>query len=209
MKTSDIDAAIRALKPSTTGTEVGAAAWTQLSRDITMLSPEEEPRPTTASGWRGFQLAGSGKQRLALASAFSLLIAGVVAASVVTGPGQTQARALSFTREGDSVIVRVIDPDADPARYNAEFRAMGLPVTVTVIPLSPTAIAQFAGYSVPQNEAGKIRVLEPGEKCSGTLTAADPGCQSGLEIARNLKGATIVEFGRATKNGETYYHRPR
>ncbi|GAA1603767.1 hypothetical protein GCM10009804_70220 [Kribbella hippodromi] len=208
MKTSDIDAAIRALKP-TTRTDVGAAAWTELSSNITTLSPNEEHRATTATGRRRFQFGSSRRPQLAMAGVFSLLISGAVTATVVDGPGQTQARALSFTEAGDSVIVRVIDPNADPARYNAEFRDMGLPVTVKVIPLSANAVAQFAGYSVPRGEAGKLRVLEPGEKCPGTLTAADPGCQSGLEIARDLKGSTIVEFGRAAKNGESYYHSSR
>jgi hypothetical protein len=210
MKTSDIDAITRALKPSTTPS-VSAATWADLADDIVAARTTEGPgasaagtaraEPVGSSGGRTpgrTRLGFAGRPRFALAGAFSLLILGVVAATVVRSPGQDQPRALSFTDTGNSVIVRVVDPSADPARYNAEFKAMGLKVKVEAVPVSPAWVGKFAGYSVP-DERSKLRLLDPGEKCTGTLNAADPGCQEGVEVPKNLEGWAEIDFGRAAR----------
>ena len=108
MKTSDADAAVRALKPSTS-TSVGADTWARLADDIVATSAEGQPAETGRTPVR--RSAWTPRPRLALAGAFSLLIVGVVAATVVRSPGQDQPRALSFTDTGNSVIVRVVDPN--------------------------------------------------------------------------------------------------
>jgi hypothetical protein len=243
MKTSDADAAVRALKPSTS-TSVGADTWARLADDIVATTAEAPSASHTSSastastashhstgsmpvGTAATEPVGSGggrgsdggrtpvrsgfggrpsRPRLALAGAFSLLIVGVVAATVVRSPGQDQPRALSFTDSGNSVIVRVVDPNADPKRLNAEFKAMGLKVKVKAVPISANGIGKFAGYSVPIKGSEGIRLLEPGEKCSGTLDASDPGCQEGVEVPKNLDGWAEINFGRAAKKGEMYYH---
>jgi hypothetical protein len=202
MKTSDIDAATRALKPSTT-TEIGAGTWSRLSDDI--VATTQDPLAATASTPDRSRSSRPARPRLVLAGAFSLLILGVVAATVVRSPGQDQPQALSFTDTGNSVIVRVVDPNADPARYNAEFKAMDLKVNVQAVPVSPPWVGKFAGYSVP-DERSKLRLLEPGEKCNGTLNAADPGCQEGVEVPKNLEGWAEIDFGRAAEPGEMYRH---
>ncbi len=228
MKTSDADAAVRALKPSTT-TSVEADTWTRLAEDIVATSAEgptagaaaAEPvgsgggrTPTrtrfgSAGGGRPPGRFGSGfrpaRPRLALAGAFSLLIVGIVAATVVRSPGQDQPRALSFTDTGSSVIVRVVDPNADPKRYNAEFKAMGLKVKVESVPVSAPWVGKFASYAVP-DERSNLTLLAPGEKCNGTLNASDPGCQDGVEVPKDLKGWAEIQFGRVAKKGEMYHH---
>lgn len=203
MKTSDADAAVRALEPSTS-TSVGAGTWARLADDIVATSAEAEPvtasrTPVRRSNW-------SARPRLALAGAFSLLIVGIVAATVVVGPGQDQPRALSFTDSGNTVIVRVVDPKADPKLYNAEFKAMGLKVKVEAVPVSAPWVGTFVGYSLPDYQKENLKVLVPGEKCSGTLNASDPGCQGGVEVPKNLKGWAEIEFGRAAQKGEIYRH---
>ncbi|GAA1557872.1 hypothetical protein [Kribbella lupini] len=211
MKTSDTDAAVRALKPSTT-TAVGDDTWAHLADDIVTTSEAPHASPTAAAGAEPVGSGGTprtrfrpARPRLALAGAFSLLIVGVVAATVVRSPGQDQPRALSFTDTGSSVIVRVVDPSADPKRYNAEFKSMGLKVKVNAVPVSPPSVGKFVGYSFP-NEQSKLRLLEPGEKCSGTLNASDPGCQEGVEVPKNFVGWAEIDFGRAAKKGELYHH---
>ncbi len=55
MKTSDADAAVRALKPSTS-TSVGADTWARLADDIVATSaegrPAEQAVPVRRFGWR-------------------------------------------------------------------------------------------------------------------------------------------------------------
>ena len=51
-----------------------------------------------------------------------------------------------------------------------------------------------------------MTLLAPGEKCNGTLNASDPGCQDGVEVPKDLDGWAEIDFGRAAKKGEMYYH---
>ena len=202
MKTHDIDAVTRGLKPSPT-TDVSDTAWAELSAGITTLDAVEDttrvtqlaPRRTTA------------RPRLALAVACTLLIGGVVAATVVNPPGQDQPQALSFTERGDKLIVRVVDPTADPKRYNAEFKKMGLDIKVKAVAVSPPFVGTMVSFSADDSaQMDQLHRLEPGELCNGTLNASDPGCQNGLELPKNYTGTTEIQFGRKAKPGEMYWH---
>jgi hypothetical protein len=131
----------------------------------------------------------------------------VVAATLVNRPGQDQPQALSFTEQGDKLIVRVVDPKADPKRYNAEFKKMGLDIKVNAVPVSAPFVGTMVSFSGRnQRDTDQLHRLEPGEKCPGTLNASDPGCQDGLELPKNYDGTTVIEFGRAAKPGEMYWH---
>lgn len=201
MKTHDIDAAVRGLAPTHTEDPISEAAWSQLAEHVT---GEHAPAPVA-----GLDTARrpARRPRLLLAAAASLLIAGVVAATLVNRPGQNQPQALSFTEQGDKLIVRVVDPNADPKRYNAEFKQMGLNIKVRAIPVSPPSVGDIISFSARnEREMDQLRRLEPGEKCPGTLNASDPGCQGGLELPKDYDGKTVVDFGRAAKPGETYQH---
>ncbi|MGW1341819.1 hypothetical protein ACWCOV_12245 [Kribbella sp. NPDC002412] len=199
MKTHDIDAAVRGLAPARTEDRVTDAAWDQVAENVTSEHAPAvglEPRRRPAR-----------RPRLVLAAAASLLIAGVVAATLVNQPGQYQPRALSFTEQGDKLIVRVVDPTADPKRYNAEFKKMGLDITVRAVPVSPPSVGDIISFSARnEHDMDQLRRLEPGEKCPGTLNASDPGCQAGLELPKNYDGTTVIDFGRAAKPGELYQH---
>jgi hypothetical protein len=199
MKTHDINAAVRGLNPFRGDDRITDAAWSQITENVTSehaapaVSLEPRRRPA--------------RPRLVFAAAGSLLIAGVVAAALVSGPGQDQAQALAFTEQGDKLIVRVVDPKADPARYNAEFKKMGLDITVRTIPVSPPKVGTIAGITGrTESDFKPLHRLEPGEKCNGTLNASDPGCQEGLELPKNYDGQALIDFGRPAKPGEMYLH---
>lgn len=203
MKTHDIDAVTRELNPAPT-TEVSEAAWSQLSDGITAASTASTTDQQVISLDTHRRTA---RPRLLSVAAAGLLIAGVIAAAVVNRPGDVRIEALSFTSQGDKLIVRVVDPTADPKQYNAEFRKMGLDVKVTAVPVSPPFVGGIVSYSARNSEEmAQVHRLEPGEKCSGTLTAADPGCQEGLELPKDFDGKTEIQFGRAAKPGEMYWH---
>ena len=202
MKTPDIDAVTRGLNPAP-NTEVSDAAWSDLSAGITATSTATESQQVISLDTR----RRSHRPRLVLVAACSLLIAGIVAATLVNQPGQEQAQALSFSESGDKLIVRVVDPTADPKRFNAEFKKMGLDITVKAVPVSPPFVGTMVGFSARNSEdMDKLHRLEAGEKCSGTLNASDPGCQDGLELPKNYDGETEVQFGRKAKPGEMYWH---
>jgi hypothetical protein len=199
MKTHDIDAVTRGLNPSPS-TQVSESAWAELSDGITSASVEHPTQVTTVAPRRT-----PSRPRLVLAAACTLLIGGVVAASVVNRPDQNQPQALSFTERGDKLIVRVVDPDADPKRYNAEFKKMGLDITVKAVPVSPPSVGGMFSYTAANSdELDQLRPVEPGEQCNGTLNASDPGCQLGLEVPKNYAGKTEILFGRKAKPGERY-----
>lgn len=197
MKTHDIDAAVRGLDPLRSADQVSDAAWAELSDAVTAqsdaevvaLAPRRSPR------------------RLVLAAACTLLIGGVVAGAFVSRPNQDQPEALSFTQHGNNLIVRVVDPNADPKRYNAEFKKMGLNVTVKSVAVSPPWVGKMISYSGRNDEdMRQLRMVQPGELCNGTLNASDPGCQEGVELPKNYSGTTEIQFGRAAKKGEMYWH---
>ncbi|GAA0578357.1 hypothetical protein HPO96_14180 [Kribbella sandramycini] len=195
MKTPEIDAAVRALAPQHTST-ISNAAWAELadavvSADAAAVRTARAPR----------------RPRMLIALAASLLIVGLVGAALVSRPGQNQPQALSFTERGDKIIVRVVDFEADAARYTADFQRMGLDIKVNVVPVSPPFVGQLSSFSGrTEQDTSQFRLLAPGEACNGTLTAADPGCQDGLEVPKNYNGKSTIEFGRTAKPGEQYYH---
>jgi hypothetical protein len=194
MKTHDIDAVVRGLKPA--DDHITDAAWSQVMENVT-----SDHAPAVSLQKR------PARPRLLLAAACSLLVAGVVGAALVNQQGQDQPQALSFTEQGDKLIVRVVDPNLDPKQYNAEFKKMGLDITVQAIPVSPPSVGDIVSFTGRnQHDMDQLHRLEAGEKCPGTLNASDPGCQGGLELPRNYDGTTVIDFGRAAKPGELYLH---
>jgi hypothetical protein len=198
MKTPDIDAAVRGLNPHQTTDRVSDDAWTELSEAVTTA----DTAPVVPLRRRSPQ-----PRRLVLIAACTMLIAGVVGATVANRPNQDQPQALSFTERGDKLIVRVVDPKADPERYNAEFKEMGLDVTVKAVPVSAPWVGRMISFSGRnEQDMNQLRLLEPGEQCNGTLNASDPGCQEGVELPKNYDGTSEIQFGRAAKPGELYVH---
>lgn len=204
MKTHDIDAVTRELTKGSVP-KISQDAWDQLSDGITAVEQSAVPASAEVIPLAGKR--GPVRPRIALVAAMTLLIAGVIAATAVNRPDQNQPQALSFTERGDKLIVRVVDPNADPKRYNAEFKKMGLNIKVKAVPVSPPSVGTMISFSAGSStEMDQLHRLEPGEKCNGTLNASDPGCQGGLELPKNYTGKTEIQFGRKAKPGEMYWH---
>jgi hypothetical protein len=196
MKTHDLDAVTRGLDPSPS-TQISESAWSDLSDGITATV-----QTTTAPVRRT-----PARPRLLLAAASLLLIGGVIAATMANRPDQDRTEALWVTAHGDKLIIRVVDPTADPQEYNRELKRLGLDVQVLAVPVSPPFVGVMVSYTGRNDhDTAQLHRLEPGENCNGTLNATDPGCQEGLEIPKNYDGQTEIQFGRAAKPGELYYH---
>jgi hypothetical protein len=109
---------------------------------------------------------------------------------------KVRVAALTFTRKGGYLIVRVKDPVADPARYKREFAAHGLDVDLQLAPSS-------------RREAGSVTFLED-DGGSGVKMITAPGhcgtrsCDVGIKIPLRYKGFVRVVFGRTALPGEHY-----
>lgn len=142
----------------------------------------------------------------------ALAVTGILAFVAVTtvglpGSDDDAPRALSVTDLGDAVIVRVVDPLADPKRYNKVFKELGLDVKVTMVPVSPPKVGSVAFYDTAlDTDHSKISTIEAGEDCPPTMTSSDPNCQPGVKVLKSFTGETTIAFGRAAKPGEMYQY---
>ncbi|HEU5029474.1 MAG TPA: hypothetical protein VFV01_31500 [Spirillospora sp.] len=113
------------------------------------------------------------------------------------------AAALSFTRKGRYVDVRIRDPYADPARYKQEFAAHGLHVSLSLVPVSPsivgTVVMEDTSEGTRPGDVTEIRVKGACEVASG-----GDDCTVGVRIREGYTGTATIVFGRAARHGEQY-----
>jgi hypothetical protein len=144
--------------------------------------------------------------------AAAAVTAAVVAGAMLAGPGKPHpgvsappearaARVLSFTRHGRYIDVRVRNPVADPKRYRAEFRARGLNITLTLVPVSPSLVGTvvYFGGSPSARVITPITAKGRCHEASGTSQ-----CPVGLRVPIDFRGNAQLVFGRAARPGEHY-----
>jgi hypothetical protein len=196
---TDVRDTLRRINP-VTDAEAARAVRPQTKDDLLAAIVATEDLPATPARTRR-PLLRTATPALAVTG-----ILAAVAASTVGLPGDDDApRALSVTDLGDAVIVRVVDPLADPDRYNKEFKALGLDVEVTMVPVSPPKVGRLAFYDLSLDaDQSKIRTIEAGQSCPPTMTSADPTCQPGVKVLKSFTGEAKISFGRAARDGEIY-----
>ncbi|MFB9839181.1 hypothetical protein ACFFNX_44255, partial [Actinoallomurus acaciae] len=116
--------------------------------------------------------------------------------TVVPAPPNVRAAALSFTRTGGYLTVRVKDPVADPARYKKEFAAHGLNVDLRLEPAS----AKSAGtvLFLEDDGSGRVKMITAPGHCGSDT------CGVGIRIPLTYKAFVRVVFGRTARPGEHY-----
>jgi len=125
-----------------------------------------------------------------------------VAVIVVRLPGDSRQEALgpalSFTTEGKYLKVRVVDPEADSARFNKEFKEHGLDIKLKLVPSSPSIVGQHtaAGFGAGSQDI-KTTVYPAG--CDNPPSYP---CVPEFTIPVNYKGHAELYIGRAAKPGE-------
>ncbi|WP_066943260.1 hypothetical protein [Microtetraspora fusca] len=184
--------------------EEAAAMVSRQTRDdlaerIMTAPPDEAPAPVRHGRWGRRLLVG-------VPLAAVVAAAGVVVFSVAgpdqkvgpvsLGPNRADAAALSFRKEGGSLVVTVKDPVADPARYRKEFAAHGLNIELDLKPVSP----RNAGTVVflEDQEGSRIEVIQAEGECGVEI------CNVGVKVPVDYKGYAHIIFGREARPGEMY-----
>jgi hypothetical protein len=183
---------------------ISDAALADLAGQITMTpagpaTPNRAPRAR-----RRWWLAG-----IPAAAAAAALIAAVVVAHT-GGPGgaggtgqlRPDAHALAFTRVGRYIDVIVRDPLADEASYNAEFKAHGLDITLSLVPSSPSLVGTVVEISTSGPDGDSITTITAKGRC--WTGGGGSECPVGLRVPVGFRGQASLVFGRAARPGELY-----
>ena len=124
-------------------------------------------------------------------------------ASSEPGPRVELVAALSFTRKGDHIDVRVRDPLADPKRYSAEFAEHGLKVKLSLVPASPSIVGTVVMVDTSDGtKEGDVSTITAKGECE-TGGAGDQ-CPVGVRVRTGYQGSAEIVFARAARPGEQY-----
>jgi len=134
-----------------------------------------------------------------------LVVGTVVAAAavlVVERPGDARQEALgpalSFSSEGDYLRVRIVDPEADSARYNKEFKKRHLNITLELMPGSPSTVGLSPAAGFGPNSDN----IEQSEDPAGCVAAGTFPCVPQFLIPKNYSGEAQLVISRAARPGE-------
>ncbi|MEU4195186.1 hypothetical protein AB0E69_25025 [Kribbella sp. NPDC026611] len=130
------------------------------------------------------------------------VVAAAVAVVVVKLPGddshEALGPALSFTTEGNYLRVRIVDPLADTARYNKEFKKHHLNITLELDPGSPSIV----GHSPAAAFGPDSDDIQQSDDPPGCVKAATYPCYPQFLIPKNYSGQAGLVIARAAKPGE-------
>ncbi|HUR07117.1 MAG TPA: hypothetical protein VM347_31545 [Nonomuraea sp.] len=162
----------------------------------------EERAPATASH-------RSPKWSLSLRRALVLgTVAAVLAAAVAIGVGlpaggpvtEYANAAISITKADDNFSITIIDPAADPQRFEEAFRAVGVKATVKMVPAMPEHVGKLFGPAIPEGVNAHWRG-------NMTMTSVEP-CASAFCAKLTMAGGSpdqlIFGIGRSAAPGEPY-----
>jgi hypothetical protein len=198
---SDIDNLVRAIDLAPHAPDQGPGA-----RDL-RAAIMATPPPRNRLSW----LSGGGALGLGRAR-WPVLISAVTAVAVAVaigvglpsgGPATEYANAaVSITKADDYFSVTITDPTADHQRFEEAFRAVGLNVTVKVIPAAPDAVGTLIGPIVPKGFKwhGSIGV-------QSVTPCASAFCGK-VWMPADFPDRVVFGVGRPAKPGEPYAGNP-
>jgi hypothetical protein len=161
--------------------------------------------------------APSRRLRRARFAAVPVAAAVIVAAAVALWPGQhgsagtaatratllrPDAHALAFTTAAGYITVIVHDPLADQASYNAEFKAHGLDITMSLVPVSPSLVGTVVEMSTSGTDGNPITTITATGRC--WTGGGGSQCPVGLRVPVGYRGQANIVFGRAANPGERF-----
>jgi hypothetical protein len=140
-----------------------------------------------------------------LGVAGAMLIAGLVGrpgehvGPFNVGPGNAKA-ALTFTRHGHYIDVFVKNPYADQKKYDAEFKAHGLNIKLSLVAASPSLVDTNVYIGSSGGFTG-IKTISAKGRCH---ESSGSNCEIGIRIPTNFHGSAELGFGRPARPGERY-----
>lgn len=152
----------------------------------------QERRPAVATRPR--------RRRMVLGLATVTAAAAVaVGASVAGGPVTSYANAaVSIENAGQYFSVTITDPTADRRRFEEAFRAVGLNVTVKVVPVAPSEVGKLIGPVVPDGFKWHGSIGTQGiTPCSSAFCAK-------VWMPADFPGRVVFGIGRPARPGEPY-----
>jgi hypothetical protein len=166
-------------------------------------------------GRRHHRSPGSGRSRrtllIGLPAAGALALAGLAASSlagpgqkvgpVTVGPPKAQAAVMSVTRHGGYLDVIVTNPLADARKYREEFARLGLNITLTLVPASPSLVGTLVYDATPATGPQITPITAVGKCWTG---GGGSVCPVGVRVPLDFKGSAVLTFGRAARPGELY-----
>ncbi|RJL29968.1 hypothetical protein [Bailinhaonella thermotolerans] len=207
MTKREIDLLVAGIAPDP-GPGLTAGAM-ELMDELTAAPPAPDPGPARRFSWS--RLRSGFRVRLAVP-----LVAGLAAALVVLGwvapgsfgPAPSQAEALEIQRVGQVYVITVKDLFADPKRYEAQLRRLGLNIRLRVEPVPPSA----EGGIFPMYDGMNGRTNEELERDEDKLwpisrpgLCAEAGtCEIGLKVPVGFDEVATVKLGRKARPGERY-----
>jgi hypothetical protein len=189
MKT-DIDRVVAEIAPAPGhGITPGAR---ELLKEITTSPPTESgsmPKPSTRIRWI--------RRRITLPLAAGLAALAIVLTWLVPGSlgiGPRPAAALDIKRQGDYYVITVKDLFADPERYEAQLRSLGINVSLRLVPATRGFEGKILTPFTPHNEITAIQ--------SRGVCAEHRQCPIGLKIRVGYQGKALIQLGRIPRPGE-------
>ncbi|WP_433247486.1 hypothetical protein ACQPYK_47105 [Streptosporangium sp. CA-135522] len=158
-----------------------------------IMSEEREPVTVTQPGHKVRRRLVLGLATMATAAAVAV---GIV---LVGGPVTSYANAaVSIEKTDEYFSVSITDPTADRQRFEEAFRAVGLNVTVKVIPVAPNDVGKLVGPIVPDGFKWHGSIGTQGiTPCSSVFCAK-------VWMPADFPGRVVFGVGRPAKPGEPY-----
>jgi hypothetical protein len=145
--------------------------------------------------------------RLRLAFAVPVMAGLVALAFVVSawlpesspvGPAPAQAAVLQFTSSSGYLDIKILDPAADPQRYEKELAEHGLNIDLALAPATADRVGRVIFQEVDDGDGPALKTIEAPGRC-----AVNGNCSVGIRVPLSYKGHARIMFGRTPKPGET------
>ncbi|MCF6470419.1 hypothetical protein FAF44_18735 [Nonomuraea sp. MG754425] len=134
--------------------------------------------------------------------AVGVLVAGVLAMSWVLPSGlggPAPVAALDIRQEDGYYVIQIKDLYADPGNYEAQLRAVGLDVSLRVLPASPAFEGQVFSTRPDHQVDERIKGIDAPGACDKL-----GGCMIGVKIPVGFTDKVQIDVGRPARPGERY-----
>jgi hypothetical protein len=139
------------------------------------------------------------RRRLALLAAATVLALALPVVGAVVLP-RSSASAVAVTREGDQVVIRVVDEAANAVRLERDLRAHGVEVKVVAVPTTPDEVGHWVALTSERDRlTAELRLAASGKVSTLVRLPAGSPLRAFLYVGRAPKSPTepyVVSGGK-------------